>query len=112
MAHGSRNAETAVTHRQMCESLTSLTGISTTPAFLEINEPSIPEAIDNVAESHPGADIRILPLFLHEGTHVSTHIPELVSDAAKAHPDNALLLERHLGAHVDLLEMLAKVISQ
>ena len=53
-------------------------------AYLEINRPSISEAIEKAARS--GArEIRVLPYFVLAGKHVVRDIPKIVSEARRKH---------------------------
>jgi len=78
-----------------------------TPGFLEINDPSIPDAIDQcVAE---GANrIVAVPYFLHTGTHVAIDLPSLLDAAARRHPRVEFRLGRYLGVEEGLTEVLAE----
>lgn len=65
-------------------------------AYLEINTPSIPEAIDRAARAG-SRDIRVLPYFLLTGRHVLEDIPRIILEAKKKHPKTAIRLCPYLG---------------
>lgn len=53
-------------------------------AYLEINEPSIGDAIDR-AVKNGAKKVRVLPYFLLTGRHVTEHIPAIVREAQARH---------------------------
>lgn len=68
-------------------------------AYLEINSPSIPEAIDACVRK--GArEVRVLPYFLLSGRHVTEHIPAIVAGSRRTHKKKArIILCPYLGFH-------------
>lgn len=80
VAHGSRAPEANEAHRQMAVAVAAEVGLPVVPAFLELAEPAIPDAI--VAAVDAGAArVLVLPHFLYLGRHVATDIPALVAEA-------------------------------
>ena len=72
-------------------------------AYLDINKPSIPEAID-LAVRRGAQEIRLLPYFLLAGKHVNLHIPQIVSQARKKYGKKvSLVLCPYLGYHEKLV---------
>ena len=64
--------------------------------FLEIAEPSIPEAIETCIQS--GATcIVVVPYFLAAGRHVAEDIPHIVKPVAERHPQVAIRISEHIG---------------
>ncbi len=53
-------------------------------AYLEINTPSISEAIDQCVKQSI-SEIKVLPYFVLGGRHVKMHIPQIISAARKKH---------------------------
>ena len=74
-------------------------------AYLEINSPSIPEAVRRCVEN--GAkQVNILPYFVLGGNHVEKHIPKIVADIQKEHKKNArIFLCSYLGFHEKIAEV-------
>lgn len=106
VAHGSRAVEANDAHRRAAESLAAETGTAVVPAFLELAEPSIPDAI--VAAVDAGAaTVLVLPLFLYPGRHVQRDIPELVAQAVAQRPDARVEVLDLFGADPALLGVLA-----
>ena len=106
IAHGSRAAQTEVDHAAMCEQVAAASGADVRPAYLEISSPSIPEAIDR-AIADGATDVRLVPFFLHLGTHVARDLPGIADDAATRHPDARITVEEHLGSDPALIALLA-----
>ena len=75
--------------------------------YLELAEPSIPEAIDRAAAEGPER-IWIYPLFLFPGRHVLTDLPHLLSEAGARHRKIAIYFSEAMHRHPKLLE-LAKI---
>lgn len=112
MAHGSRNPEAFEAHLALCDAVGAAASersgdpVEVRPAFLEINDPSLPDAVD-AAVADGATRIRVVPHFLGPGNHVRTDIPELVRTAKGRHPDVQLELSTHLGADPRLVVLLA-----
>ncbi len=64
--------------------------------FMEINDPSIPEAID--ASVRQGAErVIAVPYFLHTGNHVADDLPGLLEEAQAQYPHVEFLMGDYLG---------------
>lgn len=80
VAHGSRAEAANEAHAAVADALAQRTGRAVHPAFLELAEPSIPDAI--VAAAAGGARrVEVLPHFLYPGRHLRSDIPALVAEA-------------------------------
>lgn len=81
--------------------------------FMECNEPSIPDAIDQcVAEG--ATTVTAVPYFLHTGTHVCDDLPTLLEEAQTRHPDTTFRMGDYLGLSprlTDLLMMRAEAVK-
>jgi len=64
--------------------------------FLEIAEPSIPEAIETCIQSG-ATSIVVVPYFLAAGRHVAEDIPHIVKPVAEQHPQVAIRISEHIG---------------
>ena len=74
-------------------------------AYLEINTPSIPEAIE-ICVRKGAREVRVLPYFLLSGRHVTEHIPALVAEARQKHRDSAkIILCPYLGFHKNIVSV-------
>ena len=82
-----------------------------TAAFLEINEPSIPECIDACANK--GAEeILLTPYFPHMGNHVRKDLPNLVDIGASRNPNVKIHLGPHLGFHEKIIDIVSQRIEE
>lgn len=110
VAHGSRNARTAADHTALCNAVASAAGATVLPAFLEISEPSIGDAIDHAVADGAG-EVVVVPLFVHVGNHVERDIPAIVADARRRHPAVAIDLRPHVGAAAGFVDLVAGQLS-
>lgn len=108
VAHGSRREES---NREIAELAARLAGIAddhfdeVLHAYLELAEPSIPEAID--ASITAGAtEVTVVPYFLSAGRHVSEDIPAIVSAKQAEYPDHSIRIAPYLGTAAELPELL------
>jgi sirohydrochlorin ferrochelatase len=107
VAHGSRLHSANEAHARLCHEVSERAGSVVRPAFLELAEPSIPDAID-AAVAAGAVTVRLLPHFLHAGRHLVEDIPRLVAEAQARHTGTAtVVLEGHTGAHDAMIELLA-----
>lgn len=86
LGHGSRSPEATrqfVTVARMLEP--RLPGTAVLPAFMELAEPSLADAVDR-AVSGGASHIVVLPCFLFMGNHIKHDIPKKIARAAEAHP--------------------------
>jgi sirohydrochlorin ferrochelatase len=106
VAHGSRAAGSVAAFDRLCARLASQLGTPVSPAFLEINQPDIPDAIDAAVER--GAQrIVLLLFFLHLGNHVRADIPRLVGAAQRRYPGVAFEIAEPLAEDERLVDILA-----
>jgi sirohydrochlorin ferrochelatase len=73
-----------------------------TCAFLEIEKPSLEEAIEHAIQK--GAHtVLVVPYFLQSGKHVTQHIPEIISREKKKYPKVNIAASHYLGFHEALV---------
>ncbi len=105
-AHGSRAEPANAAHRALVVAVAARSAIPVLAAFLELAEPSIPDALDRAAGS--GAPrVVLLPYFLHPGNHVAVDLVGLVADAGRRHPATAFVLGDPFGADPAVVGLLA-----
>lgn len=104
-AHGSRADAAQDAHREVVAALDARIEPPATPAFLELAEPSIPQAID-AALAAGATTVLVLPYFLHPGRHLGDDLPAIVADASARHPDRRIRLLDSFGADPALLAIL------
>jgi sirohydrochlorin cobaltochelatase len=106
VAHGSRADAANDAHRGAAERLAADLGLPVVAAFLELSEPSIPDAI--VAAADDGAArVLVLPLFLYPGRHLVRDIPALVGEAQRRRPAATVEVLDAFGADPAIAELLA-----
>jgi sirohydrochlorin cobaltochelatase len=74
--------------------------------FMDLNAPSIPEAIDDLAARGAG-QITAVPYFLQLGGHVAEDLPAIVGAARARHPHTPIALAAHLGYDRLLVQVIA-----
>lgn len=75
--------------------------------FMEVNEPTIPEAIARCVEQ--GAEqVIAVPYFLHTGNHVTDDLPSLLEEAQTTYPQVTFLMGDYLGHDPILAEVIAE----
>ncbi len=89
-AHGSRDLEGVATCRALVERVAAaLPGVPVHLGFVELAEPTIPEAVAAaLAESpaeHDGVEAVVVPLMMGTGGHVQSDIPESVEEGRGDH---------------------------
>lgn len=111
VAHGSRRTESNEELMLIAKKLIALTAADfsdVTYGFLELAEPSIPDAIIQCINS--GAEsVTILPYFLSAGRHVTVDIPNEVLKVQKQYPQSSLIITPYLGAAESLLEVITSI---
>ena len=110
-AHGSRAAAANEAHRAVVARLAQQVPARVVPAFLELTEPSIAEAID-AAVASGAATVVVLPYFLHPGRHLARDLPAIVADADARHPGSRVHLTESFGARPELLDVLAAQVAE
>jgi sirohydrochlorin cobaltochelatase len=106
IAHGSRNERTALDHAELCVRVADRSGAEVRPAFLELSEPSIPDAVD-AAVAGGATRVRLVPFFLHVGNHVQRDLPAIAAAARERHPGVDVVLEPHVGSDPALVDLVA-----
>jgi sirohydrochlorin ferrochelatase len=105
MAHGSPNAAANAPIERVAERVRATGRFAAVRlAFLDLNEPAIPQALDALAEL---GDVVALPYFLQLGDHVAEDLPALIAEARRRRPGSAIALAPHLGYD----PLLARVIA-
>lgn len=74
-------------------------------AHMEINHPSIPDAIDLLMSSGI-IDITVVPYFLFKGKHSKFDIPQILKDKKSKHPQLKIRLTRAVGVEPLMAEIL------
>jgi sirohydrochlorin ferrochelatase len=75
--------------------------------FMECNQPTIPEAIDNCV-ARGATQIVAVPYFVHAGTHVCQDLPELLRAGQEKYPNVSFAMGNYIGLSEKLTELLAQ----
>ena len=109
IAHGSRDPQWAQPFERIAASLRQkLPAVAIGLAYLE-HGPSLEEVVTALVAKGAGA-IRVVPVFLGQGGHVSEDLPRLVAAAARS--DVKLLLDKPIGEQPQVVEAIASAIAQ
>ena len=114
IAHGSRRETSNDEVRLLAQRLREDGGFGfddVRAAFLEIAEPSIPDALA-ACVADGAREIAVFPYFLAAGRHVATDIPELVEPFSRAHPQIRVSVTAHLGASQLLPQAIAAILTR
>lgn len=106
IAHGSRAPAANEAHVAQAAALARATGLEVHAAFLELAEPSIPEAIDAAAAAG-ASTVVVLPYFFYPGRHVARDIPALIDEGAARNPGLAVTTMDAFGADPRVVDLLA-----
>jgi len=91
-AHGSRDPQWATPFRAVQKKISAARpGLRIELAFLEIMQPSLPDAIDRLVAAGHGRLV-VAPLFMAQGAHLKRDLAELLTAARARHPDIDVLL--------------------
>ncbi len=110
VSHGSRMAKTKQEVYELIEKLKSLLVFDFIEcAFLEIETPSIADAITLCVQKGAGKII-ILLNFLNAGRHVDTDIPYILDQARKKFPHVEIHMTKPIGQHPEIPQLFVKML--
>ncbi len=106
MVHGSprpesNNAMFAVVDEVRARAVYPLVSVG----FMECNEPSIPDAVDELIESGAKSVVAV-PYFLHTGNHVADDLPSALEEAQLKYPDVKFSMGDYLGHDAAIADVL------
>ncbi len=81
----------------LCADVARGAGVPVLPGFLEMTEPSIPQALE-ASVARGATRVVVLPYFLHPGMHVRRDLVAIVDAARAAHPNVTFDIAEFLGA--------------
>jgi len=105
VGHGSRVAEANAAFFRFAALMREATESPVEPAFIELAEPTVPQAIERAA-SLGSNEIVVLPFILFAAGHVKSDIPLHVQAARKRHPGVRFVQGIPIGLHPKVLEIL------
>jgi sirohydrochlorin ferrochelatase len=112
IAHGSRRDEANAELRQLAAAIGARRPDDLiVPAFLELAEPSIPEAVRSCV-AQGARDVRLFPYFLSAGVHVTRDLEGFRQQFTTEHPDVEFRLLRPLGAHPEITRLVLDLLAE
>jgi sirohydrochlorin cobaltochelatase len=106
-AHGARDRQWGAPLRDLAQRITALApGVSVRTAFLEIEPPSLADAVAELAVAC--VQIDILPVFWAPAGHVNSELPALIESCRAAHPRIAFHVLPTLSELPGLLDFVAR----
>jgi len=79
--------------------------------FLEIAEPSIPQAIESCIQ-RGATSVVVVPYFLSAGRHVAEDIPRIVEPVARQHEHVAIHITDHIGMSDSMIQLILESASR
>ncbi len=104
VGHGSRREKSNEQVRELAVALEERLGVPVDAGFLELAEPSIPEAIAGLAGAV--SEVTVVPLSLFAASHVKNDVPLAVQQARAEHDGLTLNNGAHLGIHPAIVDLL------
>lgn len=97
LAHGSKREETEIILNSLIEKVKKKSGKDlVVPAFLQFSRQNLETGIDRLVLK--GAkSIKIIPMFIFDGVHVTEDIPKELEEIGLKYPDIAIRMSRHIG---------------
>jgi sirohydrochlorin cobaltochelatase len=109
-AHGSRDPEWARPFQRMTELVGRTAAHCVVKlAYLEIMRPSLEEAVAALAKSVKR--IRVVPVFLGQGSHLKEDLPRLIAAVRGDYPGVEISLEPAIGEQPRIIEAIAALIA-
>jgi sirohydrochlorin cobaltochelatase len=109
VAHGSRDPDWSRPFERIAASLAQkLPAASVGLAYLE-HGPSLDEMVAALVAKGV-ASIRVVPVFLGQGSHVKDGLPRLVAQSTR--PGMALHLDQAIGEQPEVIEAIASIIAE
>lgn len=105
VGHGSRVREANEAFLSFARLFAERTRLPVEPAFIELAEPALPDALDRAARSGLG-DVAVLPFILFSAGHVKSDIPLHIEAARSRHPGVRFAQATPIGLHPTILEIL------
>ena len=106
-AHGARDAQWAEPFRKMQSMVREKKpGVPVELAFLELMQPSLDEAIADLA-ARGIKNISVIPLFMAQGGHLKQDLPLKLAEIRKHHPAISFKISQPIGEVKGILSAIA-----
>lgn len=105
--HGARDPEWARPMQRTREHLLAQApGLSVELAFLEFMRPTLDEVVDRLA-AEGARRIAVVPMFIAQGGHLKSDVPNLVAAARRRHPDCEIVQALAVGESESVIAAMA-----
>ncbi|MFZ5987687.1 MAG: sirohydrochlorin chelatase [Bacillota bacterium] len=112
LAHGSKRQETEKILNSLVEKVQKKTGEKLIyPTYLQFSNPNLEEGIEYLVKNG-ASSIKIVPLFLFDGIHVTEDIPNEISRIKGIYPNIDIKLAGHIGDDDRIAEIVADRMAQ
>jgi sirohydrochlorin ferrochelatase len=97
LAHGSKRVETENIVESIAQKVRQKTGEKLVlPAYLQFSEVNLEKGINKLIEMG-ATDIKIMPMFLFDGVHVTEDIPNELVEIRQKNPGIKIEMTSHIG---------------
>ena len=111
-AHGARDARWSVSLQALATQLQlHAGGASVRTAFLELQTPTLPQALD-AAAAEGARRIHVVPVFWAGAGHIDNDLPPLLAEFGARHPQVAVGVLPVLSELPGMLEFIARTVAQ
>lgn len=111
LAHGSKRQETERTLNSLIEKVKQKVDENLIyPAYLQFSEQNLEKGIEYLVDNGV-KNIKIVPLFLFNGVHVTQDIPNELDEIMGRYPGVTVKMSRHLGDDDRIADIIADRIS-
>jgi sirohydrochlorin cobaltochelatase len=110
-AHGARDARWSASLSTLAEAIrTHVSGASVRTAFLELQTPTLPEALE-AAASEGAQRIHVLPVFWAAAGHIENELPPILSQFSSRHPQVAVRTLPVLSELPGIMDFIARAVA-
>ena len=112
LAHGSREAETEKTMRQITEYVKAeLKNDMIEEAYLQFRDKNLEKGLLSLID-RGAKEIKVIPYFLFEGIHIKEDIPGEIKEFSEKYPEVSITMSRTLGADKRLAEIVVDRVKE
>jgi len=107
LAHGSKRTETERILNSLTDKVKKKIGESLVyAAYLQFSEQNLEAGIDYLVKKD-ATKIKVIPMFLFDGVHVTEDIPNEVNEIKRKYPGIEIKISRHLGDDDRIADIIA-----
>lgn len=111
-AHGSRDPRWRATFEELAAAAAAEAGTDLVRlAYLELSEPTLEDVVERAVDDG-AVRVRVLPLFLAAGKHLSEDVAKRVDEARAAHPGLDIELLPAVGEDERMRSLLRQIVAE